>query len=337
MAIPAHEAMLYDKLADKMVKCKLCSHRCTIGDGKIGFCHARQNRGGTLYSLVYGKCCSWAVDPIEKKPFYHFMPGTRSLSFATVGCNFRCLHCQNWEISQPASIFGDEVAPSELVQLATGNKCQSIAYTYTEPTIFFEYAHDTALLAREEGLANVFVTNGYMTPETINEMGFVDASRIDLKAFTEKFYKEVCSARLEPVLESIRLLHRKQHIEIINLVIPELNDSDDELRALSKWVAGLDKEIPLHFTAYYPANKMTKPPTPLSTLQRARKIALEEGLSYVYTGNVPGDEGENTYCPKCQTLLIRRAGFGVSENNLENGKCPACGRKINIITEIPRK
>ncbi len=330
------EAMLYSKAKENSVDCFLCNRKCHIPEGARGFCGVRENREGTLYSLVWGKCCSWNVDPIEKKPFYHFMPGSTSFSIATVGCNFRCLWCQNASISQAKEIFGEDLPPEKIVELAKQTNSKGIAYTYTEPTIFFEYAYDTAKLAKPEGLYNVFVTNGYMTPETIDKMGNIDASRIDLKAFSDKLYREGCGgAELQPVLDSIKLLHKKMHIEIITLLIPTMNDSDDEIRALSKWVAGVSKDIPLHFTAYHPAYKLDIPPTPLSTLMKARKIAIDEGLNYVYTGNLPGEEGENTYCPNCGELLIKRYCFSLMEDKLK-GKtsCPECGTKINIIQNL---
>jgi pyruvate formate lyase activating enzyme len=221
-----------------------------------------------------------------------------------------------------------------LVDLALKTKSHGIAYTYTEPTIFYEYAKDTALLARERGLYNVFVTNGYQTPETIKTLSWLDAARVDLKAFDDKFYHDVCGgAHLEPVLKSIGLLHTKMHIEIITLLIPTLNDSDDELRALSKWVAALGRDVPLHFTAYYPANRMALPPTPAETLVRARKIATEEGVNYVYSGNLPGVEGESTYCPACRRCVVKRFGFEVEEMLLEGGRCGECGHRIPIITD----
>ena len=328
------EASLYRKMPSQAVSCFLCQRRCYLKEGEKGFCHVRKNIGGTLNTLNYGKCVSYCNDPIEKKPFYHFMPGSQVFSFAAAGCNFRCEHCQNWEISQPSEIFGQELPPEKLVGLALSHRSKGIAYTYTEPTIFYEYARDTAALARKRGLYNVFVTNGYMTPETISDAVWLDAARIDLKAFSDKFYKQVCGdAHLEPVLKSIKLLHGKMHVEIITLLIPTLNDSDEELRALSKWVAGLGKGIPLHFTAYYPSNRMTLPPTPIESLLRARKIAMEEGLKYVYTGNRPGDEGESTYCPKCGFCVIKRYGFDVLENKLAGGKCPQCGAGLPIITD----
>ncbi|OIO21281.1 AmmeMemoRadiSam system radical SAM enzyme [Candidatus Micrarchaeota archaeon CG11_big_fil_rev_8_21_14_0_20_47_5] len=331
------EALLYEKLPNNLVKCHLCRRNCTIAEGKTGFCHVRKNENGKLYSLNYAKCCSYNTDPIEKKPFYHFLPGTLSFSIATVGCNFSCLHCQNASISQAREISGIDLPPEKVAQMAKSQNAKSIAYTYTEPTIFMEYALDCAKLARKEKLANVFVTNGYMSREAIALMQTIDAARIDLKAFNDKFYKEVCGgASLDGVLDSIKLLHKKMHIELIVLLIPTLNDDEDELHQMCKWVRKLSPEIPIHFTAYYPCNKMAIPPTPLSTLQKARRIALEEGIHYAYTGNAPGDEGENTYCPKCKALAIKRFGFSVLENRLAKGNaCPKCGYKLKIIMKAP--
>lgn len=327
------EAELWRAMPQGAVSCFLCQRRCYLKNGESGYCHVRKNIGGKLFALNYGKCASYCVDPVEKKPFYHFMPGTNAFSFAAVGCNFGCEHCQNWEIAQPKEIFGRDIPPGQLVELARSSKADGIAYTYTEPTIFYEYAKDTAAIARKKGLYNVFVTNGYMTPDTIEHLEFLDAARIDLKAFTEKFYRDVCGgAHLEPVLKSIKLLHRKMHVEVITLLIPTLNDSDEEIRALSKWVKELDADMPLHFTAYYPANRMTLPPTPVETLDRARKIAMEEGLKYVYTGNRAGDLGENTYCPKCREKVIGRYGMEMIENTLVNGdRCPKCKHKLPVV------
>ena len=327
------EAMLYKKLDSGKVSCFLCSRRCGIADGKRGFCGVRENRGGTLYSLVWGRPCSYAIDAIEKKPFYHFFPGTKAFSLATVGCNFRCLNCQNWEISQPKEIYGENLPPEEVVGLA--KCCEGIAYTYTEPTVFMEYALDIAKLARERGMYNTFVSNGYMTPEAVGCMKLIDASRIDLKSMRERFYREVCSASLEPVLESIRLLHKKGHIELINLVIPGKNDSDEELRELARWVHDLDPDIPLHFTAYHPANRMEEPSTPVKTIERAREIAVEEGVHFPYAGNVPGHPGENTFCYNCGELLIGRRGFSVTSLRLGKDKrCPKCRISIKIVDSI---
>jgi len=334
------EAELYRRMPGGAVSCFLCQRRCYLKKGETGYCHVRKNDNGKLHALNYGKCVSYAVDPIEKKPFYHFCPGSPVFSFAAPGCNFRCEHCQNWGISQPAEIFGQDIPPERLVEMALRTRSEGIAYTYTEPTIFFEYAKDTALLARKKGLYNVFVSNGYMTPEAIGEMGkFLDAARLDLKAFDDEFYREVCGgAHLEPVLQSIKLLHKKMHLEIITLLIPTLNDSDEEIRALSKWVKKLDANIPLHFTGYYPANRMTLPPTPVETLDRARRIAMEEGLKYVYTGNRPGDPGENTYCPSCNEPVILRMGMSMLENRLVKGnRCPKCKAKLPIVFDWKKR
>ena len=329
------EAELYRKMPGKAASCFLCQRRCYLKDGETGFCHVRRNVGGTLQSLNYGKCVSYCADPIEKKPFYHFMPGSEAFSFAASGCNFRCEHCQNWEISQPAAVFGQDLPPEKIVGLALSHRSQGIAYTYTEPTIFYEYAKETAKLARRKNLYNVFVTNGYMTPDAIADMQWLDAARIDLKAFSDKFYREVCGgAHLEPVLKSIQGLHARMHVEIITLLIPTKNDSNEEIRALSKWVAALDPSIPLHFTGYYPAHRMTLPATPGETLLRARKIAMEEGLRYVYTGNRPGDGGENTACPKCGAVAVERMGFEVLSNNLtKDRKCAKCGEKLPFVLD----
>jgi len=328
------EAMLWDAAPGKKVKCKLCSHRCLIPDGGRGFCLVRQNNGGKLYSLAYGKAISWEVDPIEKKPFYHWFPGTTAFSFATVGCNFRCTGCQNWMISQTGGeIAGQDLSPAEIISAAKQHSAKGIAYTYTEPTIFFEYAYDTAALGKKEHLYSVFVTNGYMTPEAIRKMGNIDASRIDLKFMDERLYNTYCKAKgYEHVLESIKLLHKKGHIEVINLVIPTLNDNDDAFRATSKFVADLGKDIPLHFIAFYPSNRAAEiPPTNIRSLERARQIALDEGLHYPYIGNIAGHPGENTYCPKCHEPVIERYGFQITKYYVtKDHKCPKCGGKILI-------
>ena len=332
------EAMFYKKEGEKKknsVSCYLCNRRCFIPEGRRGFCRVRENKEGKLYSLVYGKAVAAFMDPIEKKPLNHFHPGSRVFSIATVGCNFRCLYCQNPYISQEWSeITGEDMLPKEVVKNAEKNRADGIAYTYTEPTIFFEYAYDTAKIAKKKGMYNVFVTNGYMTKECIKKMkGIIDASNVDLKAFTEKFYKELCGdVLLEHVLESIKELHKIQHIEVTNLLIPGYNDSEDEIRALSQWVKDLDKSIPLHFTAFFPAYKMTDvPPTPTETVKKARKIALDIGMEYVYAGNILDVEGNNTYCPNCGEMVIKRFGFSSESKLVKGDKCPSCGHKIKII------
>ena len=330
------EAYLFEKRPEGKVKCNLCGHRCTISSGKRGICQVRENRNGTLYSLVYGRLISQNNDPIEKKPLFHFLPGTSSFSISTVGCNFQCKHCQNWYISQyprlnNGQIAGDEATPEQVVKDALLSGARSISYTYVEPTIFYEFAYDTGKIARTEGLKNVFVSNGYMTEETCrHSTDFLDGINIDLKAFTDKFYKEVCKARLQPVLDSIKLMHELGiWVEVTTLIIPGWNDSEAELREIAKFIKSVSSSIPWHVTAFHPTYKMLdRPPTPVSILRRAREIGYEEGLRFVYEGNVPGEGGENTYCPGCNELLIKRYGFTILENRMDNGRCPKCGETI---------
>ncbi|KAA0895448.1 AmmeMemoRadiSam system radical SAM enzyme [Oryzomonas rubra] len=329
------EALFYEREEDSRVRCGLCRFRCLIADGARGICMVRENRGGTLYSLVYGKLCAEHVDPIEKKPLFHVMPGSRSYSIATVGCNFRCRHCQNYSISQverDAPIPGVELTPQEIVQSARNNDCRSISYTYTEPTIFFEFAYDTARLAKEAGLRNIFVTNGYISKEALAMITpYLDAVNIDLKGFSESFYRDVVHARLSEVLDSI-IEHRNQGIwiELTTLIIPGLNDSDAELKGIAAFIVdNLGVDTPWHVTQFYPTYQLTdRPRTPVDTLRKARKIGRAAGLRYVYEGNVPGEGGENTRCPSCSTLLIERYGFSIGTNRIRNGACPECGAAI---------
>ncbi len=330
------EARLYEKLEDNKVKCNLCNHRCIIKDGKRGICGVRENREGTLLSLVYGRPIATHIDPIEKKPLFHFQPGSKSFSIATVGCNFRCLFCQNADISQmprdSKRIAGDYISSKEVVDLAKRYNCSSISYTYTEPTIFFEYAYDVGKLASEIGMKNVFVSNGYMTVEAIEEYHpNLHAANIDLKAFRENFYKELCGAKLAPVLESLKSL--KNHnvwVEVTTLVIPGQNDDFEELREIAQFISTeLGPETPWHISRFHPTYKlMTAPVTPSSTIQHAREIGLEEGLHYVYSGNIPGDAGEKTYCPECGKVVIDRFGFSILKTNLKNGCCQFCNTPI---------
>ncbi len=330
------EAMFYEKSGDKVVKCNLCSHRCKITDSKRGICSVRENRDGRLYSLVYGKVISRAVDPIEKKPLFNFLPSSRAYSIATVGCNFRCGNCQNFEISQMPrdrnQIMGQEVSPEEIVKEAKRFNCESIAYTYTEPTIFFEYAYDIAKLASKEGIRNVFVTNGYIAEEALIEIKpYLDAANIDLKSFSEDFYRKNCGARLDPVLDSIRL-HKSLAIwiEITTLIIPGLNDSEEELRKIAGFIKEVGAEIPWHISRFHPMYKLLDlPRTPVATLHRAREIGYDVGLRYVYEGNVPGEAGENTYCHNCGKLLIQRYGYQILENMVKDSACPYCSAKID--------
>lgn len=326
------EGVLYEKLENKKTACNLCRHRCVLKTGQRGICGVRENREGTLYSLVYDRVAARSVDPIEKKPFFHFFPGSLAYSVATMGCNFKCRHCQNCHLSRtPAEtgeIHGQDVPPEAIVKAALQQGCRSISYTYSEPTIYAELALDTARLAKEKGLYNTFVTNGYESPELIKRMtGLIDGANIDLKAFTEEFYKKISGAKLEGVLDSIRRMHGAGiWIEITTLLIPGLNDSPAEVETIAGFIAELDPHIPWHISRYHPAYQMLdRQTTPRERLSQARKIGLETGLKYVYTGNVPGDEGENTYCHSCGEKLIGRFGFTLNLMNLNNGKCPKCG------------
>jgi len=331
------EAMFYEKLENNLVNCDLCSHRCRrIADSKRGICGVRENRDGKLYSLVYGKAVAKSVDPIEKKPLFNFLPGSQSYSIATVGCNFRCGNCQNYDISQLPKerniIVGQETSPEEIVSAAKRSNCASIAYTYSEPTIFFEYAYDIAKLAKKEGLKNVFVTNGYITPEALMEISpYLDAANIDLKSFSDEFYRKSCGARLQPVLDSIRLYKSLGiWIEITTLIIPTLNDSEEELRKIAGFIKEVGEDTPWHITQFHPMYKLPDlPRTPVSTLRKARQIGLEAGLRYVYEGNVPGETGENTYCPNCGKPLIRRFCYSIQENKIKNSACTYCRTKID--------
>ena len=332
------EAMWYQKLSDKRVRCNLCSHRCMIADGKRGICGVRENKDGTLYSLVYGKIIATHVDPIEKKPLFNFYPGTRSFSIATAGCNFRCTHCQNSDISQMPTdrnrIMGQEVSPEQIVRMAEKAKCQSIAYTYTEPTIFMEYAYDIAKIAGERGIKNVFVTNGYMTEEALRAMRpYLDAANIDLKGFTEEHYRKVCGARLEPVLNTLNLMKQLGiWVEVTTLIIPTVNDSEEELRQTAEFIRSLGAETPWHVSRFYPTYKMLNlPPTPVQSVIRAREIGLEVGLKYVYSGNIPGEEGEDTYCHNCGKVLIPRYGYQLGKTHIKNSKCKYCDADIDVI------
>jgi len=329
------EAMLYSPSEGGKVQCHLCNHRCSISPSKRGICGVRENREGKLYTLVFGRAISLNVDPIEKKPIFHLFPGSTSFSIATVGCNFRCLQCQNHEISQmPVEgdrIEGSSVLPSKIVSLAKEYRCRSISYTYTEPTIYFEYAYETAALAHQEGIKNIFVTNGYMTEEALKTIQpYLDAANVDLKSFQEKFYKEVCGARLKPVLETLGLMRQMGiWVEITTLVIPTLNDSDKEFREIAQFILSLGPEVPWHISAFYPTYRMLNlPRTPAALLHRAREIGMTTGLRYVYCGNIPGEEGEDTFCPHCGRKVIERIGFQVTKNEAVMGECRHCHSKI---------
>jgi len=329
--------MLYERLAERKVKCNLCSRRCIIPESTVGFCKVRKNVQGTLESLVYARACAANVDPIEKKPLWHFHPGSLVMSVATIGCNFRCKFCQNWEISQEGNISGENLQPEKVVELAKQQSCSGISYTYTEPTIFFEYAYDTARLSHQKGLFNTFVTNGYMTSEAVKTISpFLEAATIDFKGSGDKdFYREFSSVpSVEPIYERLQEIKRHNiHIEITNLVIPRIGDSMERLRELAGWIkTNLGEDTPLHLLAFRPEYKVTNlPSTPVKTIEEACQVAHEEGLNYVYAGNVPGHKLENTYCPKCGMLVIERLGLNILGWNLTpDNKCVKCGFLIPI-------
>lgn len=332
------QALFQKTLKGKTVQCSLCSHRCLIPDGKLGLCAVRENDAGILYSLVYDKVIARNIDPIEKKPLFHFLPGTLSYSVAAPGCNFRCKHCQNAEISQlprelNGRMAGKAVSPDALVHAAQLAQCASISYTYTEPTIFFELAYEAACLAREAGLKNVFVTNGYISAEALHLLSPVlHAANVDLKSFSDDFYREICGASLKPVLDSIRRYKEERiWIEITTLVIPGYNDSDAELKQIAGFIYSVGPEIPWHVSRFHPTYELIdQPVTPSATLQRARQIGIDAGLRYVYEGNVPG-EGEDTLCSNCNKTLIKRVGFRVLENKVKDGNCGFCRAKIDGI------
>ncbi|MEN6373927.1 MAG: AmmeMemoRadiSam system radical SAM enzyme [Smithella sp.] len=331
------EALLYEKTSDGKVQCCLCSHRCQIAPGKRGICAVRENIDGTLYSLVYGKIIAQHVDPIEKKPLFNFHPGSRSYSIATVGCNFSCMHCQNYDISQfPRKhqiIPGDEITPEQVIQAAEMAGCRSISYTYTEPTIFFEFAYDCARLAREKGIKNVFVSNGYTTPEATRLIApYLDANNIDLKG-DDDFYKKLCGARLQPVLDTIKLMKELGvWVELTTLIIPTYNDSEDFFKWAAEFIKSVSADIPWHVTQFYPTYKLLdQPRTPVKVLRMARDIGLKTGLKYVYEGNVPGEGGENTYCHSCGEVLIERVGYSLGAIKIKNSKCIKCGTGVSGI------
>jgi pyruvate formate lyase activating enzyme len=334
------QCMFYDLAVDRLpagsaqarVHCRLCPHECRIADGQTGICRVRRHRGGRLYALTYSRVTSINLDPIEKKPLYHFYPGSWILSLGTLGCNLACDFCQNWQISQDAAPTR-ELTPPQAVELALRDQHNlGLAFTYNEPLIWYEYVYDTALLARERGLKIVLVTNGYINEEPLRRLlPAVDAMNIDVKSFGDDFYRTLCKGRAAPVRRTVEIAHAAGClVELTNLVIPGRNDSDDELRALVDWVAGVDAAIPLHFSRYHPAYRLDAPPTPPSTLQRALAIAKEK-LHYVYLGNVAGAGGEDTACPACGTTLVARSEFSARVIGVRAGKCTHCGEEINIV------
>ncbi|OPX88818.1 MAG: molybdenum cofactor biosynthesis protein A [Pelotomaculum sp. PtaB.Bin104] len=330
-----HEALYYETKEQNLTACRLCPKLCTIRAGKAGFCRVRQNREGTLYATNYGQVTSFGLDPIEKKPLYHFYPGSYILSAGTVGCNLRCGFCQNWSIAH-----GDprttELTPAQLVDLAQqqierGYDNIGLAYTYSEPLIWYEFVLDTARLAQAAGLKNVLVTNGYINETPLRELlPHIDAMNIDVKGFTDEYYRESCKGRLEPVVRTVEIACRQCHVELTNLLVTGLNDSPEEIGQLVSWVASLDPAIPLHFSRYFPNFEVDRPPTPLQTLRQAETIARKK-LDYVYVGNAPELDGQDTHCPQCGEKLISRTGYNTRVTGLDGGKCSACGRAVRIV------
>jgi pyruvate formate lyase activating enzyme len=328
------EAKFYQKLQNKKIKCKLCPRECTVGDRERGYCGVRENRGGTYYTLVHSRVCAAHIDPIEKKPLFHYLPGTLAFSLATAGCNVNCKFCQNWDISQvrPEQVPADYAPPKLVADLAKQHGCPTIAYTYSEPVIFSEYLMDVAAAGHEAGIGSVVVSNGYMQEEALKTAyGKMDAVKIDLKAFSESYYKDVVVGELKPVLDALVTLRKMgKWTEIVYLVVPTLNDSDAEFRGLARWIkTNLGVDVPVHFTQFHPEYLLKNLPiTPVPTLERAKTIADAEGLHYVYIGNVPGHPAENTYCPKCRRVLVERVGLTARQMLIRKGNCPFCGQQI---------
>ena len=328
------EAKFYQKLPNSKIKCKLCPRECVVGDKERGYCGVRENRGGVYYTMVYSRVCAAHVDPIEKKPLFHYLPGTTAFSIATAGCNVNCKFCQNWDISQarPEEIPAQYAPPASVAELTRQYNCPTIAYTYSEPVVWAEYLMDCADAGHAAGVRSIVVSNGYMQEEALKAAyGKMDAVKIDLKSFTEPYYKQVVTGQLKPVLETLVTLRKMgKWTEIVFLVLPTLNDSDAEFRGLAQWIkANLGADVPLHFTQYHPEYLLKNlPVTPVSTLERAKAIADAEGLHFVYIGNVPGHPAQNTYCPKCRKMLVERVGFTASEMLIKNGKCPFCQQLI---------
>lgn len=334
------EARYYKKLDRNQIQCTLCPWQCVVSAGKRGYCDVRLNQDGTYYSLVYGQIATHHNDPIEKKPFYHFLPGSLAFSIATAGCNVECKYCQNWELAQRPveEVYSVSLSPQKIVQAARETGCTSIAYTYNEPTIFTEFMIDIAAMGREKGIQSVVVSNGFINKRPLLDLcKVIDGYKVDLKAFSEECYKQVVHGRLAPVLDTLLVLKQEEvWTEIVYLIVPTLNDSDKELTEMVKWVyRELGPDVPVHFSRFYPMYKLKNlPPTPVSTLEKARNIGLDAGLHFVYMGNIPGHEGENTICPNCQEMVIGRIGYRISKNKIINGKCGFCGQTIAGVWEL---
>jgi pyruvate formate lyase activating enzyme len=328
------EAKYYKKLEHKEIECELCPRQCKVGDRERGYCGCRENQNGIYYTLVHSYPCSAHVDPIEKKPFFHFLPGTKAFSIATAGCNINCKFCQNWEISQvrPEQVRAYYLPPEDVASYAQESGSRSIAYTYSEPVVFYEYMLDCAIAGRRKGVKSVVVTAGYINHDPWLELiKEVDAIKVDFKAFTEEFYQDICSGKLKPVMDALVDLAKSNiWYELVYLVVPTLNDNLSDIRRMSKWIVKeLGRNVPVHFTRFHPMYLLKNlPPTPISTLEKAREIAQEEGMNFVYVGNVPGHKGEHTYCPDCKQVVIERMGYRITQMNLKDGKCKFCGKVI---------
>ncbi len=332
--VQPHPALFYNTIAKGLVECRLCPRKCEVADGERGDCLVRENRGGKYFTLAYGNPCAVHLDPIEKKPFFHVLPGTMSFSIATAGCNLHCKFCQNWEISQakPEKTYNFDLPPDQVVAAAREKKCPSIAYTYVEPLIFYEYMLDTARLAKKAGLLNTCHSAGYINTEPLQKLAEVlDAACIDLKSFDSQFYRDLVGGELAPVLRTLKTLRQKKvHVEIVNLVIPQHNDQPETLAKMCAWIKDeLGPLTPVHFSRFYPLYKMQNHyPTPVSALEQARDIALKAGLKYVYIGNLPGHQSESTFCHQCGKPVIQRTGYRLGEMHLKDGACGHCGTKI---------
>jgi pyruvate formate lyase activating enzyme len=324
----------FQRLDGDTIQCELCPRRCRVPDGERGLCRVRENRGGQYYSLAYGNPCIFYLDPVEKELIFHVLPGSTSLTLSTAGCNFHCKFCENWEISQafPEDIYSYEISPDLVVKKAREMGARSITYTYGEPTVFYEYMSDIAHHAKRAGLLNLIHSNGFINKRPLMDLCHVlDAAQIDLKGFSETFYRELSGGELAPVLETLKTLNDNEvHLEITNLIIPTKNDDLSMIQKMCRWIKNeLGPKTPVHFSRFYPLHKLQHlPPTPVSTLEKARSMALESGLEYVYIGNVPGHKAWNTYCPNCRRIIIRRTGYMIREMHLEKGKCAYCGEQI---------
>ena len=335
------EVRFYKKLDDLKIECGICPKKCRIADLERGYCGNKENRDGTYYSLVYSRPCAMHIDPVEKKPLFHYLPSTMALSIATAGCNFECRFCQNWRIAQyrPEQIESEFASPDMIVRKAIESRAHTIAYTYSEPVVFYEYMYDCAKEGRKMGVGSAMISNGFINEFPLVELcKYLTAVKIDLKAFTDKFYRKYCSGELKPVLDTLKVLKKNGiWFEIVVLIIPTLNDSPNEIKNMCRWIVeNLGKNIPLHFSRFHPMYKIRNlPPTPLKTLERCHSIATGTGLNYVYIGNIPGHPAESTYCPECKKVVIKRIGYSILENNISSGKCSSCGHPIPGIWKPP--